>query len=96
MSRLRSHLSPRPILLLFVLTLGVSLFAFAAASTTPTTQTQTELGTTDQQTAVRTSRETSLSPLHMRPHSSRSAPGSSTSSFTRTRNLTASAPSTMR
>ena len=30
------------------------------------------------------------------PHSSSSAPGSSTSSFTLTRNLTASAPSTMR
>ncbi|HEX6904757.1 MAG TPA: hypothetical protein VF789_33935 [Thermoanaerobaculia bacterium] len=61
MSRLRSHLSPRLIVLLFVLTLGASLFAFAATSTS--TQTQTELGTTQQQTAVRTSRETSLLPL---------------------------------
>lgn len=61
MSRLRSHLSPRLILLLFVLTLGVSLFAFAATSTP--SQTQTELGTTQQQTAVRTSRETALLPL---------------------------------
>lgn len=61
MSRLRSHLSPRLIVLLFVLALGASLFAFAATSTTPTA-TRTELGTVEQQTAVRTSREASLLP----------------------------------
>jgi hypothetical protein len=61
MSRLRSHLSPRLIVLLFVLTVGVSFFAFAASST-PTTAQRTDLGTADQQEAVRTSREASLLP----------------------------------
>ncbi|HEY9421870.1 MAG TPA: hypothetical protein VIW92_10695 [Thermoanaerobaculia bacterium] len=61
MSRLRSHLSPRLIVLLFVLTVGVSFFAFAA-TITPTSTERTDLGTTDQQEAVRTSREASLLP----------------------------------
>lgn len=62
MSRLRSHLSPRLIVLLFVLTVGVSFFAFAA-SNTPSVQTRTEIGTVEQQEAVRTSREASLLPF---------------------------------
>jgi len=56
MSRLRSRLSPRIVLALFVIVLGGSLIAFASV-------TRTELGTPDQQAAVRTSRDVSGLPL---------------------------------
>ncbi|HEY3567081.1 MAG TPA: hypothetical protein VGP73_04035, partial [Thermoanaerobaculia bacterium] len=56
MSRLRSHLSPRIVLALFVIVLGTSLIAFASV-------TRTELGTPEQQAAVRTSRDVSGLPL---------------------------------
>ncbi|MFL6237120.1 MAG: hypothetical protein ACJ76N_28580 [Thermoanaerobaculia bacterium] len=56
MSRLRSHLSPRIVLALFVIVLGGSLIAFASVS-------RTELGTPDQQAAVRTSRDVSGLPI---------------------------------
>src|SRR5881275_1530232 len=56
MSRLRSQMSPRIVLALFVIILGGSLIAFASVS-------RTELGTTDQQAAVRTSRDVSGLPL---------------------------------
>jgi hypothetical protein len=56
MSRLRSRLSPRIVLALFVIVLGGSLIAFASVS-------RTELGTPDQQAAVRTSRDVSGLPI---------------------------------
>ncbi|MFL6193465.1 MAG: hypothetical protein ACJ75H_04800 [Thermoanaerobaculia bacterium] len=59
MSRLRSHLNGRLVLALFVLAGSASLLAYAATSTT----TRTELGTTSDQTAVRTSRDVSTLPL---------------------------------
>ena len=61
MSRLQSHLSPRVFLALFVIILGGSLFAFGSpGSPAPT---RTELGTPDQQAAVRSSRDVSGLPL---------------------------------
>ena len=55
MSRLRSHLSPRIVLSLFVIVLGTALIAFASS--------RTETGTPEQQAAVRTSRDVSGLPL---------------------------------
>jgi hypothetical protein len=61
MSRLRSHLSPRVTLALFVIVLGTSLIAFASSTSLSTSR--TELGTPDQQAAVRTSRDVSGLPV---------------------------------
>ncbi|HKI06025.1 MAG TPA: hypothetical protein VKK31_28865 [Thermoanaerobaculia bacterium] len=63
MSRLRSHLNRKLVAVLFVLALGGSLLGYAASSTTSSSQTRSDLGTADQQTQVRTSRETSLLPI---------------------------------
>ncbi len=57
MSRLRSHLSPRIVLALLVVVLGGSLIALSASVTRP------ELGTPEQQAAVRTSRDVTTLPL---------------------------------
>ena len=62
MSRLRSHLNPRLVLALFALALSASLIAYAA-TVTPSQQLRSEVGTTDQQAAVRSSREVSALPL---------------------------------
>jgi hypothetical protein len=59
MSRLRSHLSPRIVLALFVVVLPGSLIAFGASSN----PSRTELGTPEQQAAVRTSRDVTTLPL---------------------------------
>lgn len=56
MSRLRSQMSPRVVLALLVIVLGGSLIAFASV-------TRTELGTPEQQAAVRTSRDVSGLPI---------------------------------
>jgi len=61
MSRLRSHLNPRLVLALFALILSASLITYATTLTSQ--QTRSELGTTDQQAAVRSSREVSTLPL---------------------------------
>ena len=63
MSRLRSRLTPRLVLALFALVLSASVVAFSATTSGTSTSLRTELGTTDQQTAVRTSREVSTLPL---------------------------------
>jgi hypothetical protein len=60
MSRLRSQMSPRIVLALFVIVLGGSLIAFASTSLSVS---RTELGTPDQQAAVRTSRDVSGLPI---------------------------------
>lgn len=61
MSRLRSHLSPRIVLALFVIVLGGSWIAYAASINQQVSR--TELGTPDQQAAVRTSRDVSGLPV---------------------------------
>jgi hypothetical protein len=61
MSRLRPHLSPRVFLALLVIILGGSLLVFGATGSL--TATRTELGTPDQQAAVRTSRDVTTLPL---------------------------------
>jgi hypothetical protein len=61
MSRLRSHLSPRIVLALFVIVLGGSWIPFA--SSTFGSVSQTELGTPEQQAAVRTDRDVSGLPI---------------------------------
>ncbi|HEX4959457.1 MAG TPA: hypothetical protein VF173_01365 [Thermoanaerobaculia bacterium] len=58
MSHLRSHLSPRIVLALFVVVLGGSLLTLGAAGVS-----RTELGTADQQAAVRTSRDVTTLPI---------------------------------
>jgi hypothetical protein len=60
MSRLCSHLSPRIVLALLVVVLGGSLIAFGASSPSVS---RTELGTPEQQAAVRTSRDVTTLPL---------------------------------
>ncbi len=59
MSRLRSHLNPRLILALFMLVLSASLISLASTGT----PTRTEVGTPQQQAAVRTSRDVSGLPI---------------------------------
>jgi hypothetical protein len=61
MSRLRSHLSPRIVLALFVIVLGGSWIAIASSASLSVSR--TELGTPEQQAAVRTSRDVSGLPL---------------------------------
>jgi hypothetical protein len=61
MSRLRSHLSPRIVLALFVIVLGGSWIAIASSASL--TVSRTETGTPEQQAAVRTSRDVSGLPL---------------------------------
>jgi hypothetical protein len=60
MSRLRSHLNSRLVLALFVIALNLSLISLA--SSVPQSQ-RTELGTPEQQAAVRTSRDVTTLPL---------------------------------
>jgi len=60
MSRLRSHLNSRLVLALFVCALNLSLISLA--SSVPQSQ-RTELGTPEQQAAVRTSRDVTTLPL---------------------------------
>src|SRR4051794_16106121 len=61
MSRLRSRLSPRLVLALFVLVLGASLIAYASVSVAPAQR--SEIGTPAQQDAVRSSRDTTTMPM---------------------------------